>query len=68
MRLIDKDELISRLRHASIYNKPCPEWVFELIEVFRECDQCSTNSTDGYRLIEIKDDDGMGSQWVLSKL
>jgi hypothetical protein len=68
MRLIDKDELISRLRHASIYNKPCPEWVFELIEVFRECEHYCASSSDGYRLLEIKDDDGMGSQWVLSKL
>lgn len=31
-RLINKDRLISMLKYSSVYNTPCPEWVYSVIE------------------------------------
>jgi len=30
--MIDKQDLINRMRYASKYNNACPEWVYKLIE------------------------------------
>ena len=30
--MIDKYKLIERIRYSSIYNAPCPEWVYKVIE------------------------------------
>jgi len=30
--MVHKTELIERIKYASKYNKPCPAWVYKLIE------------------------------------
>ena len=32
--MIDGKKLIESLKYSSIYNKPCPEWVYRTIEAF----------------------------------
>ena len=31
MTVYERDDLIRRLKYSSIYNTPCPEWVYKMI-------------------------------------
>lgn len=36
--MIEKQEVIRRIRYSSNWNQPCPEWVYRLIEAMPDED------------------------------